>query len=405
MVGAMISFAHPGKYSRPAGVPRSFVRFPAARALALGVAFGFGLLPSLRAETGLPPAYDLDPTPLHPRSTEGGFATLKSGRILFDFSQFSEGQEDHSPSAIAEIYSDDQGRTWSQSKVVVPTGKFQNIMSVSFLRLASGKLLRFHAVKKTKWLDCHPVMSVSTDEGVTWTEPRVVYDAPGYFVLNNDRIIQTTSGRLIMPLGFHRSRGTADDISSWDSRALTMWLYSDDEGATWKESKNWWGLPVVSESGLQEPGVVQVPDGSIYSWSRTDQGAQYQFSSQDDGLTFSAPERSALMSPNSPASIKRLPKSNTLMVVYNDHSGKVPAPKEARRRAPLAVAFSTDGAKTWGPSQVIEDDLGGWYCYTAIHFTDDAVLLAYVAGNDKIGHLSRLRVRRIPLASLQLPKT
>jgi hypothetical protein len=92
------------------------------------------------------------------------------------------------------------------------------------------------------------------------------------------------------------------------------------------------------------------------------------------------------------------------MVVYNDHSGKVPAPKNPTRRAPLVIAFSTDGAKTWGPPQPIEDDLGGWYCYTAIHFTNDAVLLAYVAGNDQIGHLSRLRLRRIPLASLHLPQ-
>jgi hypothetical protein len=93
------------------------------------------------------------------------------------------------------------------------------------------------------------------------------------------------------------------------------------------------------------------------------------------------------------------------MAVYNDHSGRVPAPQDPKRRAPLVAAFSTDEAKTWGAPQVIESDLGGWYCYTAIHFTDDAVLLAYVAGNDQIGHLSRLRVRRIPLASLALPKS
>ncbi|MEO6875961.1 MAG: sialidase family protein [Opitutaceae bacterium] len=385
----MISLALPGNF------PRWFT---------CHLALGLGLVSLLQAETALPPAWDLDPTPQHPRSTEGSFVTLRSGRILFDYSQFSGGQEDHSPSAIAEIYSDDQGRTWSQPKVVVPTGHYQNIMSVSFLRLASGKLLRFHAVKKTKWLDCHAVMSISSDEGVTWSEPRLISDAPGYFVLNNDRVIQTSSGRLIIPIGYHRSRGTVDDVTSWDPHAITLWYYSDDEGATWKESANWWGLPVVSGSGLQEPGVVQAPDGSIYSWARTDRGVQYQFRSVDNGLSFSGPERSALFSPNSPASIKRLPHSDTLMVVYNDHSGKVPAPKETWQRSPLVVAFSTDGAKTWGRSQVIEADLGGWYCYTAIHFTDDAVLLGYVAGNDKIGHLSRLRIRRIPLAALHLPK-
>jgi len=278
-------------------------------------------------------------------------------------------------------------------------------MSVSFLRLASGKIARFHAVKRTKWLDCHALMAVSADEGVTWSPPKLVNDAPGYFVLNNDRVIQTTSGRLIVPLGYHRTRSAADVQFSWDSRAITLWYYSDDEGATWQESAQWWAIPAASNSGLQEPGVVQVPDGTIYSWARTDLGVQYQFISRDNGLSFSAPERTTLSSPTSPASIKRLPHTNTLLVVYNDHSGKVPAPTKPERRAPLAVAFSTDNAKTWSPSQLIEDDLSGWYCYTAIHFTDDAVLLAYVAGNDEIGHLSRLRIRRLPLNLLHLPSS
>ena len=378
-------------------------RLALRRGLSVALVWAMVAAAPLNAATAQPPVHDLDPTPEHPRSTEGAFATLKSGRIIFAYSQFSEGQEDHSPSEIAEIHSDDQGRTWSKPRVVVPTGKYQNIMSVSFLRLASGKLLRFHCVKQTKWLDCHPVMSVSTDEGATWSDPKLVFDAPGYFVLNNDRVIQTASGRLILPVGYHRTSGAADERASWDARAIAIWYYSDDEGATWKESATWWGIPVVSESGLQEPGVVQLADGSLFGWARTDQRAQYQFSSKDNGLTWSAPVVSPLKSPNSPASIKRLPKSDTLMVVYNDHSGRVPAPASPKQRSPLVVAFSTDGAKTWVAPQVIEEDLTGWYCYTAIHFTDDAVLLAYCAGNDKIGKLSRLRIRRVPLASLQIP--
>lgn len=376
----------------------------AHRVLVGALVAALGLIPALRAEPRLPAPHDLNPTPEHPRNTEGAFVTLRSGRILFSFSHFTGGQHDHSPSAIAEIYSDDQGRTWSEPKVVVPTGRYQNIMSVSFLRLASGRIARIHCVKQTKWLDCHPVLCLSSDEGATWSEPRAIVPAPGYFVLNNDRVIQTTSGRLIMPLGFHRTKTMADDESAFDSRAIAMWYYSDDEGATWRESKSWWAIPVESSSGLQEPGVVQLADGTLYGWSRTDQRFQYEFRSTDNGMTWSAPQPTKLSSPNSPASIKRLPGSGTLMVVYNDHSGRVPAPAKLTQRAPLVVAFSTDGARTWGPPQLIEDDLGGWYCYTAIHFTDDAVLLAYVAGNDQIGHLSRLRLRRVPFASLSIPK-
>lgn len=351
---------------------------------------------SLRAQD-LPTPYDIDPSPAHPRNTEGSFITLKSGRILFNYSQFSGGSQDFDRSEIAEIFSDDEGRTWSSPRVAVPTGEYQNIMSVSLLRLSSGRIARFYAVKKSKLRDCHVVMSTSEDEARTWTAPRLIHEAPGYFVLNNDRVIQTRTGRILVPLAFHRLKGAGDDWASWDSRGLTLWYYSDDEGATWKESDNWWALPVPSRSGLQEPGVVELKNGEIYSWSRTDRGAQYQYWSADNGKSFSAPERSSFATPNSPLSIKRVPGSDTLLAVYNDHSGRVPAPTVSNQRAPLVISLSKDEAKTWGDPRVIESDLTGWYCYTAIHFTNDAVLLAYVAGNREIGRLSRLRIRRVPL--------
>lgn len=355
------------------------------------------------APAALPAPHDLNPTAENPRSTEGAFLTLRSGRILFQYSQFREGQHDHSPSAIAEIHSDDGGRTWSESRVVVPTGSYQNIMSVSLLRLASGRIARFHAVKMNKWMSCQIVLSYSDDEAVTWTEPRQITPAPGYFVLNNDRVIQTRSGRLIVPLGYHRTRGTADEQASWDPRAIAMWIYSDDEGLTWREADTWWAMPVVSGSGLQEPGLVELRDGLLYTWCRTDQGAQWAMLSRDDGRTWSAPAPTTLRSPTSPASIKYLPGTATLVAVYNDHSGAIPRPQGRERRAPLAVACSTDGGQSWSAPQTIEDDLTGWYCYTSIHFTDDAMLLGYVAGNDTIGHLSRLRVRRVPLSWLRVP--
>jgi len=48
------------------------------------------------------------------------------------------------------------------------------------------------------------------------------------------------------------------------------------------------------------------------------------------------------------------------------------------------------------------DGVDAGYCYAAIHFTKDAVLLAYCAGGqqDKT-RLNRLRLRKIPLAALK----
>jgi Neuraminidase (sialidase) len=361
------------------------------------------LLLTARAESALPAPVDLDPTAEHPRSSEGSFATLRSGRIIFCYSQFYGGGQDYSPSAIAEIYSDDHGRTWSAPRIIVPTGDNQNLMSVSLLRLASGKLALFYLAKKTKWLDSNPYVRISTDEAVTWGPAIRVEAARGYFELNNDRAVQLRSGRLILPLSLYRTKGTADEQASWDSRAIILWYYSDDEGATWTESDTWWASPQVTHAGLQEPGVVELADGSLFSWSRTDLGSQFGFRSRDGGKTWSPPEATELKSPESPAGIKRVPGTSTLMAIYNDHSGRFPLPQPLNKRTPLVVAFSTDGGVTWPTRQAIEDDPTGWYCYTAIHFTDEGVLLAYCATNPPLAHLSRLRLRLVPWSWLHLP--
>jgi Neuraminidase (sialidase) len=223
-----------------------------------------GLSPLRSAEPNNLPALDLKATAEHPRNSEGAFATLRSGRIIYCYSQFSGGTSDFSPCEIAEIHSDDQGRTWSAPRVLFKPEAGTMEMSVSLLRLASGKLALFSAIKHGTQ-DCRPYLRISTDDGATWSPPRSLLTAPGYFVLNNDRVIQTAQGRLIMPLAFHRARqGTDDGTDSVDLRALDLWYYSDDEGTTWTESPTWWTIPAVSKTGLQEPGVVEIQDGSIF---------------------------------------------------------------------------------------------------------------------------------------------
>lgn len=338
---------------------------------------------------------DIEPTSENPRSSEGAFATLQSGRVIFLYTQFYGGAADDSAARIVEIHSEDRGRTWSGPRAVVENAGGNNVMSVSLLRLKSGKLALFYLLKNS-WLDCRPRVRFSTDEGGTWSEPKLVVAAPGYFVLNNDRVIQTQAGRLIAPVAFHRSRGTdAGSNRSFDARGIAIWYLSDDEGITWREADGWWAAPEACASGLQEPGVVELVDGALFGWARTSLGAQYGFRSADGGRTWSAPYATEMKSPASPASIKRVPESDELLGVFNDHSGRFPFPKG--KRTPLVAAISRDGGATWPMRKAIEEDPDGWYCYTAIHFLDDAVLLGYCAGDKKVGGLNRLRIRRASL--------
>jgi len=350
------------------------------------------------AETGNDLVLKISPTADLPRHSEGAFITLKSGTILFAYTQFYGGSSDHSRARIVTIESRDGGRTWSDTpKVLVENRGGFNVMSVSFLRLASGKIALFYLVKNGLH-DCKPYIQTSGDEGETWSEPTLMITPVGYFVMNNDRVIQTVSGRLIAPAAFHRPiYRNGEESADW--RGIAMWFLSDDEGKTWYESRLWWALPVPDTStGMQEPGVVQLADGTVFSWARTNTGTQYGCYSTDDGLTFSPPRPTSLVSPVSPAGIKRIPGTDDLLAVYNDHSGKFPfAPG---RRNPLVVAVSRDGGVTWPVRKAVESDLDGHFCYTAIHFTDDAVLLGYCAGfysKPELGPLTSTWIRRLSL--------
>jgi sialidase-1 len=337
---------------------------------------------------------DIESSKDKPRNSEGAFVTLKSGRILFFYSEFYGGAADESPARIVSISSEDAGRTWNiKPRVVVENTGHENVMSVSLLRFPSRKLALFYLIKNS-WHDCRPWMQVSTDEAQTWSAPRLVVDAPGYFVLNNDRVIQLGTGRLIAPVAFHRARRSDPrDHRSFDGRALAFWYISDDEGQTWREANDWWAVPLPSRSGLQEPGVVELAGGNVFTWARTDLGAQWGCVSTNAGLSWPPPAATSLQSPLSPASLKRLPGSADLLAVFNDHSGAFPFPKG--KRTPLVAAISSDGGRTWPVRKLLEDDPSGVYCYTATHFVDGAVLLGYSDWRTNGPH--RLRIRRVGL--------
>lgn len=346
----------------------------------------------------------------NPRNSEGSFAALNDGRIIFVYSRYYG--EDWADEAVANLcarYSSDGGKTWTdEDEIVLENEGHCNVMSVSLLRLQDGRLAMWY-VRKDGIDNCHPYMRTSND-GVGWSEPVCCIPAPGYFVLNNDRVIQLSSGRIILPAAYHRNplppgADPNDIYASFDLRAIALWFISDDNGNTWRESKDWWALPVRSGSGLQEPGAVELSDGRVYSYCRTDVGRQYELYSEDGGDTWTAPQPSVFASPASPLSIKRITATGDLLAVWNDHSQQLSteyttptAIEKSWGRTPLACAISKDDGAHWEHRKLLEDDPVRGFCYTAIYPVEDAVLLAYCCGGgEQSGVLQDLCIRRVTL--------
>ena len=329
----------------------------------------------------------IEPGEGNPRNSEGDIIELEDGRLCLIYTRFTGGSGDHAAADLAMRTSDNGGKSWSDDSVVVQRTEGLNVMSVSLLRLASGEIALFY-LRKTSKEDCRPLMCISTDEAETWSKPTVcITDEVGYYVLNNDRAMQLQSGRLILPVAWHQAPGQARDTAG-----VIMCYLSDDNGKTWRRSKD--SFKGYSPDGqriiVQEPGVVELKDGRLMMFMRTNAGSQYVCYSQDAGEMWTKPKPSNLASPLSPASIERIPWTGDLLCVWNDHSGTHEYP--AGRRTPLCLAISKDEGKTWSTSRIIEGNPDGWYCYTAITFVRNRALLAYCAGDKEIGGLNRLKV-------------
>ncbi len=171
-----------------------------------------------------------------------------------------------------------------------------------------------------------------------------------------------------------------------------MCYYSDDSGKTWNKSQEVENLKNVTS---QEPGLIQLKSGQLMLFCRTDAGMQYFSFSNDNGENWSPLEPGNIKSPLSPASIERIPATGDLLLVWNNNYKAI---RDGGKRTPFNMAISKDEGKNWQKIKTIESDPDGWYCYTAIKFTEGHVLLGHCAGDTKNhGGLETTQITRLSL--------
>lgn len=348
----------------------------------------------------------LGPEGNYPRHSEGSFFRMKDGGILFVYSRFHDGWLDDAPSDIVGITSYDEGETWSEPRVYIAAEQYntENVMSCSLLRMNNGDLGLFYLVKANMWT-YQLWLSRSRDEGKTFYEHHECsrHRGDGIYVVNNDRVRRLSSGRIIVPLAVHRIVRLDGDIKRYyDFRAVTLFLYSDDDGLTFNESSQTLSIPSShSHSGLQEPGVIELADNLLWAYMRTDMMFQYESFSFDQGDTWTQPQPSRFTSPCSPMLVVRRPDNGWLYAIFNpipEYLGRN-APRSSGGRTPIVFSISQDNGKTWGEEQIIADDPVRGYCYPAALFTNDGcMLVSYCSGSpEQLSCLAETTISKVKL--------
>lgn len=315
------------------------------------------------------------------RNTEGDIVVLRDGTLFAAWSEFYGGNRDDSSARIVAAPSTDGGRTWGERYVLQENIGQQNVMSVSLIRSQSGDILMFFGVKNGPD-DLHFYTRRSEDDAHTWSEPVRMHDEAGYFVMNNDRVMQLRDGRLLAPMAFTEKVWTSSEAFR------TVVYHSDDDGRTWTLGPTRLEAP---KRGAMEPGLLEMPDGRILQIIRTQVGMIWYSYSSDRGETWSEATPWTMAAPESPSTLIHMPDSTDLLLIYNPNVDL--AAGHGGARTPLVGAVSQDDGKTWQDPKMIEPDSAATYAYTSATVDGDRILLTYYYAKDR---LFSLRFKSIP---------
>jgi len=222
---------------------------------------------------------------------------------------------------------------------------------------------------------------ISTDNGRTWGDIETLFDVvgrSGVFVRQPPTVLD--NGDILLPIFYCHGRPGEKWVGSYDTSAVRI---SSDGGRTWREHQ------VPESTGCVHMDVSQLGDGTLLALFRSRWADSIYLSrSSDRGRTWSAPIQSGLPNNNSSIQFTRLANGH-LALVFNDTNAdgvverraslyddiedesdlKEPEAKPGERqaiwgvpRAPMTLALSEDGGRTWAWKRNLE--VGDGYCMT-----------------------------------------
>ena len=307
-------------------------------------------------------------TAKNPRYTEGSVIERADGSLLFAATEFQNSGSDFAKAHIVGRVSRDGGRTWSPSRILQGNTGGLNVMSVTLRRVgphtAPVGIAMFY-LQKNSFNDLDMYVRMSRDEGATFGQPTLVTADPGYHVVNNDRVTQLASGRLLVPAA------STPDVKKVNHFVSHCYI-SDDTGKTWRKGKGFVDAP---KRGAMEPEVVELTDGRVLMIVRTQLGYIGKSYSSDGGETWSKLQSLKVRAPEAPSTLRRIPSTGALVLVWND--AYTPGAGHGGKRTPLTVAISQDDGMTWKTVGNLESDPRKTFAYTSLTFVGERAMLSY----------------------------
>jgi predicted neuraminidase len=261
---------------------------------------------------------------------------------------------------VVVVTSGDDGRTWSQARLVVDPPGFTRAFDASLWHDPAGRLWLFWTQAPGHWDGRGGVWAITTSDSVSdrprWSAPRRIADG----LLLNKPLVRG-SGEWLLPIAIGTGPSNLELINKRDQLGLTPAqvaelshepgpdkgtdvFSSTDQGKTFRLVGR---APYPGPNAPNEHMLIERKDGSLWMLARTRDGIGSS-TSNDGGRTWSQIEDSGIPHPVTRFHIRRLRSGRLLLVRHAPPGG-------AKTRSHLVAQLSDDDGRTWSEPLMLDD--------------------------------------------------
>lgn len=260
---------------------------------------------------------------------------------------------------------------------------YSNYRIPAVITAANGTLLAFCEARKDHRGDSGNIdliLKHSTDNGASWSSPRVVWDAGPDTAGNPCPVVDQRTGRITMLMCWNLATDHGRDLHAGtgkDTRRVFQ-THSDDHGKTWSEPKeitskvkdpSWWwyatgpGIGIQLQKGPYTDRLVIPANHSTNGYY----GAHALYS-DDGGESWNV---SGSIKPTvNESQVVELSDGRLLMNMRSQGVAETLRPRNGYR----SIAYSNDGGASWS-DPVFDDELGDPRCQASIIRYDESYFL------------------------------
>jgi Neuraminidase (sialidase) len=273
--------------------------------------------------------------------------------------------------------STDKGKTWqirntceldNKQLSAWNTGPFcctrKGTLILVFRNLAEKSLFKWDdQIRDVPGATLPTYVTRSLDGGKTWRQPVKLHDE---WTGANRAIIQTRTGAVVF---------TSMKMLHQPGRHAVLTYRSEDEGATWEPSPSIDLGGIGHHGGVTESALVELSDGRLMQYIRTNWGQFWKAISDDDGKTFHPYGPTGIDASSAPCCLCRL-RSGRIALFWNRWSPQGVHNADLKGgdcnwsetpvsnfRAELSLSFSEDDGASWSDPVVIACNPGGHLSY------------------------------------------